>query len=245
MSLIDLAKKIGFLVEKPIVTICSIFEDYATAPLRNAEYKREQQAKDNDVKRAIDLETGKLRVTSELSREERRLESELRIKEQTEIARILNDIEDIKNERKFERAKKISDAMMHYHRELSELNNKSLAMIGELQIDLRRKAHSMVEEKTKRYSVLQREATDHAIIDIENIESKFPNNSAAKEILLRSVEQRLFNIIDNATKFTIELQNDLVMMSKSITDLTKNGQIFIERQMETISLSGQNELNNS
>ncbi|MCY1551372.1 hypothetical protein D9M68_876970 [compost metagenome] len=101
-----------------------------------------------------------------------------------------------------------------------------------MQLDLREKAQDLVYEKTIKYKELQDSAHHQAYMEIQKIEESFAENEFAKNILYKSVDQRLANIIITAQKFLEELNNDIAVLNKSINLLTEQGQTFIESHLE-------------
>jgi len=160
-------------------------------------------------------------------RDSRILEVELEIKRKTEVQRVLSEIEELRKDKDFERMKKVSDAIMEYQERLTHLNVHAISAIGSMQLDLREKAQKLVREKAIQYQEMQTLAHAQATTELAQIEETFAGNERAKELLYRSVEQRLFSIIDTAAKFLIELNNDIAVLNKSINLLTEQGQEFI------------------
>ena len=160
-------------------------------------------------------------------RDSRILDVELEIKRKTEVQRVLSEIEELRKDKEFERMKKVSDAVMEYQERLTHLNVNAISAIGSMQLDLRDKAQKLVREKAIQYQEMQTLAHAQAATELIQIEDTFADNERAKELLYRSVEQRLFSIIDAAAKFLIELNNDIAVLNKSINLLTEQGQEFI------------------
>jgi hypothetical protein len=171
-------------------------------------------------------------VTDWLREPLRYQEAERHIKRETEIKRILVEIEENRKDREFERMKAVSEAILRYQQELTKLNVDAISAIGYMQLDLREKAQTIVYERTIRLKELQAVAFREATEDLKMIEREFPENNRSHEILTNAVDQRLSNIIDAAHNFLVELNLDIKLLNQSISILADKGQFFIERHLD-------------
>ena len=217
MGFLDMFDKLDDIIYKPI----ELVTDWAKEPLRRWEDKRN-----------IEKERARIDAETQSRIKEKEAEVELAIKKETEIKRILVEIEEFKKDKEFERMKAVSEAIMKYQEVLTRLNVDAINAIGHMQLDLREKAQQLVYDKTIRYKELQDQAIAEAEKDLKRIEDDFQENNIAKDILIKAVDKRLANIIDTAHNFLIELNADIKLLNQSITLLAEQGQRFIESHLE-------------
>lgn len=228
MSYIQFANKVIKIAAGPL----GILEDWAMEPLKRWENKREQENKDNDVRREIERQSGVEKAMSEIRMKENEHSADLQIRMQTEINRINAETEQWKKDKEFERGKKILEAIEKYQKELMELNTNAIRAIGEMDLSLREKAQNLVLEKTKQYKQIQDESTREAEEELERIETKFHDKEAIKNIMFKAVDTKLTNIIEACGSFIAELNSDIKKMNDNINLLTQNGQVFIQEQLK-------------
>jgi hypothetical protein len=237
--------KLGDILLSPINTMCNWIEE----PLKRGEYKRQEglkrvehelseEAKNNDVQRKIDSKTGVAKALSEQKMLEMEFSTDMKIKRETEIIRIITEIEELKKDKEFERMKKVSDAMMDYQKELTRINVEAVEAIGSMRIDLQRKAYELIHEKTQQYSELQNRAIQQAAEQLTQIDNNPNMRESSKDILSKAVDEKLAGIIRNATRFIEQLNDDMQLISKDINLITSSGQKFIERHLEQFQLIG-------
>ena len=237
--------KLGDVLLLPVDMMCNWVEE----PLKRAEYKRQEglkrvehelseEAKNNDVQRKIDSETGVGKALSEQKMLEMEFSTDMKIKRETEIIRIITEIEELKKDKEFERMKKVSDAMMDYQKELTRINVEAVEAIGSMRIDLQRKAYELIHEKTQQYAELQDRAIQQAVEQLTQIDNNPNMRESSKNILSNAVDEKLAGIIRNATRFIEQLNDDMQLISKDINLITSSGQKFIERHLEQFQLIG-------
>ena len=189
----------------------------------NVKAEIEEKQKDREVARRM---------------EEKEYQTNLKIKKETEIVRIVAEIEQWKKDKEFQRFQRLTEAITKYQKELTQINVEAIKSIGELQIDLEDRAIELIHEKTVKYKSLQKEAFEEAVEDLKKIEEQFSNNENARRILEKSVEQRLVNITEAASKFIFQLAEDMKALNQNITLLTKSGQKFIEQHLSQFKNMG-------
>ncbi len=218
-------------------------------PLKRSEHSRSESSKDSDVGRDIQRQVG---VEKELSNQrmkeqthqsglnikEQSHQTDLQIKRETEIVRIITEIEQLKKDKEFERMKAVSDSMMAYQIELTRINVEAVEAIGSMRIELQRKAYDLIHEKTERYNELQDRALQQAQDQLERIEGNANMSEASRNIMINAVDKKLAGIIDNATRFIVQLNDDMQLISKDINLITTSGQNFIQRHLEQFQLIG-------
>jgi hypothetical protein len=179
---------------------------------KRSEHKRQEAAKDRELERHMTRET--------------------------EIFRILTEIEQLKKDKEFERMKAVSDSMMAYQIELTRINVEAVEAIGSMRIELQRKAYDLIHEKTERYNELQDRALQQAQDQLERIEGNPNMSETSRNIMINAVDKKLAGIIDNATRFIVQLNDDMQLISKDINLITTSGQNFIQRHLEQFQLIG-------
>ncbi len=63
-------------------------------------------------------------------------------------------------------------------------------------------------------------------------------SEASRTIMINAVDKKLAGIIDNATRFLEQLNDDMQIISKDINLITSSGQDFIQRHLEQFQLIG-------
>jgi hypothetical protein len=215
--------KLAEVLVSPVNMMCN----WAEEPLKRYEHERVEKTKDADVQREITRQVGVERALSDQ-----------RIKEETEIIRIIAEIEQLKKDKEFERMKEVSDAMMEYQKELTRVNVEAVEAIGSMRIDLQRKAYELIYEKTQQYKALQNESLKNAQEQLIQINS-IPNLSESDKLILSSgVSAILASSINEAKRFIEQLNDDMQLISKDINLITSSGQNFIQRHLEQFQLIG-------
>lgn len=227
MNFLNMFDKLDDIIYKPIESITN----WANEPLKSREHKRREESADRELQREIERKTAEQKITSEIKMKEREQEANIEIKKETEVVRIIAEIEEWKKDQDFKRMKDVSEAVAKYQKALTQLNVDAANDIGNMQIDLREKAQNLVYEKTIKYKELQDTAMKDAMEDLKRIETDFSDNEAAKKILNKAVEDRLENIINVARNFLQELNDDIRSINRNIDLLTDSGQKFIERHL--------------
>ncbi|MGI9211058.1 MAG: hypothetical protein ACR2HF_01180 [Methylococcaceae bacterium] len=200
--------KLGDVLVSPVNMLC----DWAKEPLKGAEHERMEKSKDRDFQREIERET--------------------------EVVRIISEIEQLKKDKEFERMKDVSDAMMRYQKELTRVNVEAVEAIGCMRIELQKKAYELIYEKTQQYAELQNWAIQQAQDQLSKIDNDSSMAETTKSILRNSVDKKLAGVIDNATRFIEQLNEDMQLISKDINIITSSGQKFIERHLSQFQLIG-------
>lgn len=171
---------------------------------------------------------------------EKETEAELEIRKETEVARIIAEIEEMRKDKEMQRMNQVTEAITKYQKELTRLNVDAISAIGDMQLDLRNRAQDMVYEKTLRYKELQDAAIDEAHDRLKRVESDFSENEAARKVLMKGVDTQMTNILNTASRFLEELNNDIKEVNQEISLLSRSGQQFIQdhlREMRQISTS--------
>lgn len=227
MSFFDAFDKLDDIIFEPI----KLVTDWAREPLKGRENKRNIEKETAIMKLKEELKFKEKELHAKLKKEEKELDSELKIKKETEVHRIMSEIDELQKDKDFQRMKLVSESIMKYQKELTKLNVSAINSIGNMQLELRERAQDLVYSKTVRYKELQDLAIKEAGDDLEKILEKFPDNERMQNILIGAVDKRLANVIDTAQNFLLELNEDIKILNKSINLLTENGQNFIENHL--------------
>ncbi len=228
MGFLNALGKLGDVIMKPI----DLMVDWGKEPLKNREHKRDLERESNSVNTKARIEKEKIELESKLKQQEKELDTDLAIKKQTEVHRILSEIDELQKDKDFQRMKLVSESIMKYQEELTKLNVNAINAIGNMQLELREKAQNLVYNKTVKYKELQDKAINEASDDLEKILEKFPDNERVQDIMIKAVDKRLSNVIDTAQNFLLELNEDIKLLNKSINSLAEGGQKFIEKHLD-------------
>ena len=220
-------------VLKVIVAPLDALGDWAREPLKRWENAREQANRDRDVERDIRRQTGVDRVQSELRQEEARQQCDLEIRMQTEIARINAETEQWAKDQELQRMKNVADAVVKFREALTQLQLNTIRTIGNMDIELRAKAQDLILAKTREYKALQDQATKDAEDEFGRILDKFSGNERILNIMISNSDKKLASIVDSTTMFLEELRGDISKMNENIDMITRSGQAFIDRQIES------------
>lgn len=237
MGIGDMFEKLDDIVYEPV----KLISDWLREPLKKREHERQEAYLDHELKREIERKTAEKRIDSEIQLKEQAHQAQLKIQQETEIMRIITEIEEWKKDQEFQRMKAVSEAIMKFQQELTKLNIEAINAIGTMQLDLRNKAQNVIHEKTLQYKKMQDVAIKDAMRDLKKIETEFPDNEAARTILNKAVDARLSNIITAAHQFLTALNDDLKSVNSSISLLAESGQRFIERHIEQFRALGLSE----
>lgn len=240
MAFFDMFDKLDDIIYEPI----KLITDWAREPLKTREHNRNLEKETNIANTNAKIEREKLELESNLRNNALELESNLRnnelelqanlkIKKETEVHRIISEINELQKDKDFQRMKLVSESIMRYQQQLTTLNVNAINAIGTMQLELREKAQDLVYNKTIKYKELQDKAIYEAGEDLEKILEKFPDNERMQDILIKAVDKRLSNVIDTAQNFLLELNEDIKLLNKSINSLAEGGQKFIEKHLDS------------
>ncbi len=166
---------------------------------------------------------------AEIESRKNREAAELEIRMNTEIQRINAETEQWQKDQEFQRMKNIANAVYEYKEKLTEMNIRMIRCIGEMDIDLRRKAQDLIAEKTTQYQLIQDKAYETAEAELERVIEKFSGNEKVLDIMIARSDEKCANIINNTKKFLEELSLDIQRMNENINYLTQQGQSSIDK----------------
>lgn len=228
MSIFDVIDKLDDIIYAPI----KLITDWAGEPLKKWEHERalEKERQVQELQHSLQIKWEEKELELDMRREAGKVE--LGIKRETEVARILMEVEQLQKDREFERMKAVSEAVMKYQRDLMKLNTDAINAVGRMSLALREQAQGMVYQKTIQYKELQDNALKEAMVRLEEIEGKFGNNETVKNMLIKNVDLMLSNVINTAHNFLIGLNDDIKALNASIDLLTESAQKSVEKHLD-------------
>lgn len=229
MKFLEKLSALGDLIAKPFELII----DYAREPLRGWEHERNESSSASSHAHDKDLEQARIKAESDARIREKESEANLTFK----MRKLERELEEWVKDQEIARFERVTEAVMRYRQEFTAMNQNAIKAIGLMQLDLRQRAHDLVEEKTRRYQMLQQEAFDNALADFTRIEQQFSAGSAARNMLEDAVQKKLATIIDGAGRFIAELDVDLKLLSESVTRLSERGEEFVTVHLQQFHTS--------
>lgn len=218
MGFFDALGKIGDVLKSPFEAIGEIIKE----PSRRWEHQRHEESISNHFQREKNL---------------RELDVELEIKKKIGVQKAHFELEELRKEKDFARMERTVKALQEYQESWAKLNTETIRSIGEMQIELYGKAQELVLRKTQQFRELQDQAWKQAEQEIIRIEDNFSNNETAKTILYKSVDLKLSNVVSAADNFLKELNRDIILLNNDISSLTRQGQNFIENNLNRLSVA--------
>lgn len=220
--------KIDDIIYKPIETVC----DWLKAPLKSMDDNRAAKIEREKIELKAKIDKADKELDAKIEADIKKLDTELAIKRETEVVKIIAEIEELKKDKDFARKKAVSDAIIEYQREFTKLNVNAINAIGHMQLDLRERVQNMILDKTRQYKALQDEAKQEAMQEYKAIMQEFANEPEIKQNMINHVNESVAIIIHNSKVFITELTEDLRSVNKSIDILALNGQKFIENHLQ-------------
>ena len=132
------------------------------------------------------------------------------------------ELDDMIARKEIERGSLVAKAIADYQKTMAECTISIGKSLGMMNIELRERATALVEDKQKQYSALQDAAMDKAAAQLENIYTKFPEESRARSIMENAVEKQLNNIIETSDRFMRTIDEDFSKMMDSVRQITEN-----------------------
>ena len=131
MGFFDMFDKLDDIIYEPI----KLITDWAREPLKTREHKRDLERETNIINTNAKLEREKLELESNLRNQELELQANLSIKKETEVHRIISEIDELQKDKDFQRMKLVSESIMKYQKELTTLNVNAINAIGTMQLE--------------------------------------------------------------------------------------------------------------
>lgn len=218
MSILDGIAKIGSILKAPFDALGELIKE----PSRRWEHQRNEMSTEYEHRREKEL---------------RELDVQLTIKRQTGIQKAIFELDEIRKEKDFERMERTIKALQEHQESWARLNTETIKAIGNMQIELYDKAQDLVLRKTQQFRELQDQAYRQAEQEILRIEGNFSENETAKTILYRAVDLKLSNVVLAADNFLKELNRDIILLNNDISSLSKQGQVFIENNLNRLAIA--------
>lgn len=234
MKYLNMFDKLDDIIYKPIETIC----DWLKHPLKSMDDNRNAKIEKEKAELFAKIKKDEKELDAKIESDIKKLDTDLAIKRETEVVRIIAEIEDLRKDKDFARKKDVSNAIIEYQRELARLNVNAINAIGHMTLDLRERVQNMILDKTRQYKALQNEAKQEAMNEYKIIMREFANEPEIKQSMIHHVDQSLTIIINNSKIFITELTEDLRSVNKSIDILALNGQKFIENHLQQFHVLG-------
>lgn len=212
MKIGDWFGKLDDIVYEPI----KLISDWARQPISALETNREIKIKEKEMELICDKE----RKLALINAEQRRWH--------VEIDNMISDQEDSRRD-------KLVESLKRYQIDLAEASTEIVVQIGNMTLELRERANQMMLERTKDYEQMQHEAFDKAMSKLDEINSKFANNDRVRLLMEDTVIDQMRSIIDAATKFISELNEDIKKINSNIDELTKLGMQNTNKLLQPIA----------
>ena len=132
------------------------------------------------------------------------------------------ELDDMVARNEIKRSTQFAKAFADYQKTMAECSvsiGKSLNMMN---IEVRKHAHDLIQEKKQAYQKMQEEATNKATMQLEMIRDKFPEGSRARDIMEEAVAKQIIGIVENSMRFTQMIDDDFAKMMDSVQRITEN-----------------------
>lgn len=234
--LVNLIDRAATIITKPI----EVIGDWAKEPLKHFEHKRNMQTKEHEIKCEIEAQIGKERIISEIKKAEDEHSVSLYIKKETEVKRVLEEIDEIRHEKQFERMFKLSNMLMEYKEHITKLDKELTKEIASMQIDLRERAYDLICSTQERIRDEQSRRRTEVKSYIKEIMEEFGDNERAMNSAWDESDRVLSSMADTVKKFENELLADIKRLNENIDRMASTGKEIIDQnimQMHEIAKS--------
>ena len=225
MGFLDMFDKIDDIIYKPVEAV----SNWINEPLKKFEHKREME---NEQNRAV-IEEEKLRLEAELEQQRIRADAELAADQRrwnAEIDQMIAEQEDARRD-------KLVESIKRYQIDLANASRDIINSIGEMSLELRKKANELVQEKTNDYITLQKKATNDATQKLIEIGERFANNERVRIRMEDSVIDNMDAVINHANNFITELSEDIKRLNQNIDTLARESVNNINKQLAPLTNS--------
>lgn len=218
MAILDFIDKLDDIIYEPINAIC----EWVKEPLKTREYNHElnkiqKQADINESSKRLDFQIEEQQANLQMrqNRESEQLIIDMR-KYNAEIDMMINDQEDARRDR-------LVESLKRYQMDLAMVSTNIAEEIGNMSLDLRKRANNLMSEQTQKYRTMQDDAIDKSTKRLEDIQTRFANNERVRSKMEDSVINQMNMIINNADRFINELSEDIKRLNQNIDNLTQKG----------------------
>lgn len=225
MGFLDMFDKIDDIIFEPVKAV----SNWINEPLKKFEHKRDME---NEQNRAV-IEEEKKRLEAELEQQRIRADAELAADQRrwnAEIDQMIAEQEDSRRD-------KLVESIKRYQIDLANASRDIINSIGEMSLELRKKANELVQEKTNDYIALQKKATDDATQKLIEIDERFADNERVRVRMEDSIINNMDAVINHANNFISELSEDMKRLNQNIDILTHESMNNINKQLEPLTNS--------
>ena len=247
MAFLDMFDKLDDIIYKPVETIC----DFIKEPLRVFEHKREMQRQQVETQRqqmnieaseranasarahelnlsrqTADNEAAQKRLDQELVEQEResaRADLEARAKIDADTRRWNAEIDQMILEQEDARRERLVECLKRYQIDLATATRDIVESIGMMSLSLRERANQMVLEKTKEYRAMQYESSRQSALELKEAQEMFADDPETFQILRDAIMSERADAVELASRFIVELSEDIKRLDLETTALLNDG----------------------
>lgn len=211
------------VVKAPINLAC----DYLRAPLNFIKVYEDKRraAIETEVKAQYE------KVQAELEIEKAKAMQDLAIEYRKKNAEIDNMIAD----EEFKRHEKVVEAVKNYQITMGEACAMLAASIGKMSLELRADAGDLILKRSKEYQQIQNDAMDQMCARVAQIEKTYPQECAAKTMMMNMVEKQVSSIIEASDRGLKTMTEDMAKLNGNIDVIARiameNCQKYLEPNM--------------
>ena len=247
MAFLDMFDKLDDIIYKPVETIC----DFIKEPLRVFEHKREMQRQQVETQRqqmnieaseranasarahelnlsrqTAENEAAQKRLDQELVEQEResaRADLEARAKIDADTRRWNAEIDQMILEQEDARRERLVECLKRYQIDLATATRDIVESIGMMSLSLRERANQMVLEKTKEYRAMQYESSRQSALELKEAQEMFADDPETFQILRDAIMSERADAVELASRFIVELSEDIKRLDLETTALLNDG----------------------
>lgn len=247
MAFGDMFDKLDDIIYKPVETIC----DFIKEPLRVFEHKREMQRQQAETQRqqmnieaseranaaarahelnlsrqAAENEAAQKKLDQELVEQEResaRADLEARAKIDADTRRWNAEIDQMILEQEDARRERLVECLKRYQIDLATATRDIVESIGMMSLSLRERANQMVLEKTKEYRAMQYESSQQSALELKEAKEMFADDPETFQILRDAIMSERADAVELASRFIVELSEDIKRLDLETTALLNDG----------------------
>ena len=132
------------------------------------------------------------------------------------------ELDDMIASKEIERGKKVLDAIKDYQITMAQSAASINESLGKMTVELRRKAHDLIQEKKQTYVQMQNNAQEHAMEQLDKIYARFPEGSRARTMMEDAVNGQMIAIVNNAGDFMKMIDADFARMTENLDAISRN-----------------------
>lgn len=216
--------KLDDIIYKPVEAIC----DWVEEPLKKWEHKRKMDANAQDAQAKENMR--RLEAELEMEREQQAAELQAQSKRwDAEIQQMIAEQEDARRD-------KFVEALYNYQKQLASAYREIVNSVGEMSLELRRKANDLVLEKTQAYMEIQQKAKLQAKQELKEIKDEFfESDPETYHMLVNDIRQECHTMVDTAAQCIIELKEDLKRLNENSDILMREGLAAVNKYLQPMA----------